>query len=36
NYSATADVLRYSLVDEHGGIYLDTDDTLVRHVMVFN
>ncbi len=32
NYSATADVLRYSLVDEHGGIYLDTDDTIVRHV----
>ncbi|MBM7128480.1 dermonecrotic toxin domain-containing protein [Dyella mobilis] len=28
NYSAASDVLRYSLMDEYGGVYLDSDDYL--------
>lgn len=28
NYSAAVDVLRYPLINEHGGIYLDFDDTI--------
>lgn len=28
NYASAADVLRYQLVDYHGGLYMDIDDTL--------
>lgn len=32
NYSAATDALRYKLLEKHGGIYLDTDDSIVRTV----
>lgn len=28
NYAAASDILRYRLIDEYGGIYLDCDDTI--------
>jgi len=28
NYSAAVDILRYPLINEHGGVYLDFDDTI--------
>ncbi|BGI52769.1 MAG: hypothetical protein HamCj_11220 [Candidatus Hamiltonella defensa (Ceratovacuna japonica)] len=32
NYSAASDVLRYWIIDEYGGIYLDTDDMIPNDV----
>lgn len=30
NYAAASDILRYRLVNEYGGIYMDCDDTIAR------